>query len=194
MWSWASFFLINVLILQDKQALEQQQLSNRLQISALQSKLDETRHCYLDNARDPTQELRDALDAAQQSLNSKEQEVCRILERVSVRRIRSGGCLKHLAALTLILTNVNDYSNLIHLFKVNTSDRNLWQLIFLTHHRKKWCNNINFLDLVINVMSLGWSPARPAGQRAEGLEHQRGRTETPHTAAGSSDQSECSSC
>lgn len=64
---------------QDKQALEQQQLSNRLQISALQSKLDETRHCYHDNVRDPTQELRDALDTAQQNLHSKEQEVCKIL-------------------------------------------------------------------------------------------------------------------
>lgn len=61
--------------------MEQQQLSNRLQISALQSKLDETRHCYHDNTRDPTQELRDALDTAQQSLHSKEQEVCKILCR-----------------------------------------------------------------------------------------------------------------
>lgn len=59
--------------------MEQQQLSNRLQISALQSKVDETRHCYHDNTRDPTQELSDALDAAQQSLQSKEQEVCSIL-------------------------------------------------------------------------------------------------------------------
>ncbi|XP_077477528.1 pericentrin [Stigmatopora argus] len=62
-------------LMQDKQALEQQQMSNRLQISALQSKVDETRHCYNDNAGEPTQELRDALDAAQQSLQSKEQEV-----------------------------------------------------------------------------------------------------------------------
>ncbi|KAK2826430.1 hypothetical protein Q5P01_020644 [Channa striata] len=60
---------------QDKQALEQQQLSNRLQISALQSKLDETRHCYPDNTHDPTQELRDALYTAQQSLQTKEQEM-----------------------------------------------------------------------------------------------------------------------
>ncbi|XP_067335427.1 pericentrin isoform X2 [Channa argus] len=60
---------------QDKQALEQQQLSNRLQISALQSKLDETRHCYQDNTQDPTQELKDALYTAQQSLQAKEQEV-----------------------------------------------------------------------------------------------------------------------
>lgn len=63
--------------------MEQQQLSNRLQISALQSKLDETRHCYHDNTRDPTQELRDALDAARQSLHIKEQEVCRILSEAS---------------------------------------------------------------------------------------------------------------
>ena len=69
---------------QDKQALEQQQLSNRLQISALQSKVDETRHCYHDNARDPTQELSDALDAAQQSLQSKEQEVCKTLGKAGV--------------------------------------------------------------------------------------------------------------
>ncbi|XP_061752105.1 pericentrin isoform X3 [Nerophis ophidion] len=60
---------------QDKQALEQQQLTNRLQISALQSKLDERRHCYHENTREPTQELRDALDAAQENLQSKEQEV-----------------------------------------------------------------------------------------------------------------------
>ncbi|XP_057715000.1 pericentrin isoform X2 [Corythoichthys intestinalis] len=62
-------------LMQDKQALEQQQMSNRLQISALQSKLDETRHCYNDNTREPIQELRDALDTAQQSLQSKEQKV-----------------------------------------------------------------------------------------------------------------------
>lgn len=66
---------MSALFCQDKQALEQQQLSNRLQISALQSKLDETRHCYHENTRDPTQELREALDTAQQSLQSKEQEV-----------------------------------------------------------------------------------------------------------------------
>lgn len=66
-------------IFQDKQALEQQQMSYRLQISALQSKLDETKHCYNDHARDPTQDLRNALDSAQQNLHSKEQEVCKTL-------------------------------------------------------------------------------------------------------------------
>ena len=61
---------------QDNQALEQQQLTNRLQISALQSKLDETKHRYQDNTPDPTQQLRDTLDTAQNNLQSKEQEVC----------------------------------------------------------------------------------------------------------------------
>uniref|UniRef100_A0A3Q3MWM4 Pericentrin n=1 Tax=Labrus bergylta TaxID=56723 RepID=A0A3Q3MWM4_9LABR len=95
---------------QDKQALEQQQLSNRLQISALQSKLDETRHCYHDNTRDPTQELRDALDTAQQSLQSKEQEVSRILcnlEKVqsdlNIKEVE----LKHLTLQLELLTNQN---------------------------------------------------------------------------------------
>ncbi|XP_039994200.1 pericentrin isoform X3 [Xiphias gladius] len=95
---------------QDKQALEQQQLSNRLQISALQSKLDETRHCYHDNMRDPTQELRDALDTAQQSLQSKEQEVEVLLGQLenvqrdlSIKEVE----LKHLTLQLELLTNQN---------------------------------------------------------------------------------------
>ncbi|XP_071353542.1 pericentrin isoform X2 [Trachinotus anak] len=95
---------------QDKQALEQQQLSNRLQISALQSKLDETRHCYLDNTRDPTQELRDALDTAQQSLQSKEQEAEVLLGQLenvqrdlSIKEVE----LKHLTLQLELLTNQN---------------------------------------------------------------------------------------
>ncbi|XP_076604354.1 pericentrin isoform X2 [Chaetodon auriga] len=95
---------------QDKQALEQQQLSNRLQISALQSKLDETRHCYHDNARDPTQELRDALDTAQQSLHSKEQEVeglhsqlDNVQRDLSIKEVE----LKHLTLQLELLTNQN---------------------------------------------------------------------------------------
>ncbi|XP_065822477.1 pericentrin isoform X2 [Labrus bergylta] len=95
---------------QDKQALEQQQLSNRLQISALQSKLDETRHCYHDNTRDPTQELRDALDTAQQSLQSKEQEgevLLSQLEKVqsdlNIKEVE----LKHLTLQLELLTNQN---------------------------------------------------------------------------------------
>ncbi|XP_054652131.1 pericentrin isoform X3 [Dunckerocampus dactyliophorus] len=95
---------------QDKQALEQQQLSNRLQISALQSKLDETRHCYHDNTREPTQELRDALDTAQQSLHSKEQEVELLLSQLdnvqrdlSIKEVE----LKHLTLQLERLTNEN---------------------------------------------------------------------------------------
>lgn len=72
--------------------MEQQQVSNRLQISALQSKLDETRHCFHDNARDPTQELRDALDAAQQSLHTKEQEVCVVLPDASASVVSRLDC------------------------------------------------------------------------------------------------------
>lgn len=59
---------------QDKQGLEQQQLSGKLQIAALQSKLDEGQR-YHDNTPDPTQPLRDALDTAQLSLRGREQEV-----------------------------------------------------------------------------------------------------------------------
>ncbi|XP_054469221.1 pericentrin isoform X2 [Anoplopoma fimbria] len=95
---------------QDKQALEQQQLSNRLQISALQSKVDETRHCYHDNTRDPTQELSDALDTAQQSLQSKEQEVEVLLGQLeTVQRDLSIKAveLKHLALQLELLTNQN---------------------------------------------------------------------------------------
>ncbi|XP_058471141.1 pericentrin [Solea solea] len=95
---------------QDKQALEQQQLSNKLQISALQSKLDETRHCYHDNTRDPTQELRDALDAAQQSLQNKEREVEVVFGQLdNVQRdlsIKEVEC-KHLALQLELLSNQN---------------------------------------------------------------------------------------
>ncbi|XP_044023203.1 pericentrin isoform X3 [Siniperca chuatsi] len=114
---------------QDKQALEQQQLSNRLQISALQSKLDETRHCYHDNTRDPTQELRDALDAAQQSLQSKEQEVEVLLGQLenvqrdlSIKEVE----LKHLTLQLELLTNqnaghVNELQEQIAALKENVS-------------------------------------------------------------------------
>ncbi|KAM4625822.1 pericentrin [Polymixia lowei] len=95
---------------QDKQALEQQQLSNRLQISALQSKVDETRHCYHDNAPDPTQQLRDALDTAQQSLQSKEQQVDVLvgqLEQVQRDLSIKEAELKHLTLQLEVLTNQN---------------------------------------------------------------------------------------
>ncbi|XP_042292883.1 pericentrin isoform X3 [Thunnus maccoyii] len=114
---------------QDKQALEQQQLANRLQISALQSKLDETRHCYHDNTRDPTQELRDALDTAQQGLQSKEQEVEVLLGQLeNVQRDLSikEAELKHLTLQLEVLTNqntthVNELQEQIAALKENVS-------------------------------------------------------------------------
>ncbi|XP_031703854.1 pericentrin [Anarrhichthys ocellatus] len=114
---------------QDKQALEQQQLSNRLQISALQSKVDETRHCYHENTRDPTQELSDVLDTVQQSLQSKEQEVEVLLGQLetvqrdlSLKEVE----LKHLALQLELLTNqnaaqVDDFQEQIAALKENVS-------------------------------------------------------------------------
>uniref|UniRef100_A0A3Q3W5J8 Pericentrin/AKAP-450 centrosomal targeting domain-containing protein n=1 Tax=Mola mola TaxID=94237 RepID=A0A3Q3W5J8_MOLML len=116
---------------QDKQALEQQQLSNRLQISALQSKLDETRHCYQDNTHDPTQELREALDTAQQCLHSKEREVCNInaelvyikdLKGVVIKEVE----LKHLTLQLELLTkqnaaHVNELQEKVAALKENVS-------------------------------------------------------------------------
>lgn len=60
--------------LQDKEALQQQQYNNLIQISALQSKLDEARH------RVPTegtsdQGLKEQLQAEQEALERKEGEV-----------------------------------------------------------------------------------------------------------------------
>lgn len=59
--------------LQDKEALQQQQYANKLQISALQSKLDETRHRFPEITPDPN--LREQLEATQQDLQTKEQQV-----------------------------------------------------------------------------------------------------------------------
>ncbi|XP_059427488.1 pericentrin isoform X2 [Carassius carassius] len=66
---------------QDKEALQQQQYANKLQISALQSKLDETRHRFPDMTPDPN--LREQLEAVQQDLMTKEQEVELLSERIS---------------------------------------------------------------------------------------------------------------
>ncbi|MGH0117665.1 UNVERIFIED_CONTAM: hypothetical protein FKN15_041857 [Acipenser sinensis] len=59
--------------LQDKEAFQQQQYSNRLQISALQSKLDETRHRFPMNSSD--QVLKEQLEAEREALLNKEKEV-----------------------------------------------------------------------------------------------------------------------
>ncbi|XP_056446115.1 pericentrin-like [Gadus chalcogrammus] len=97
-------------LLQDKQGLEQQQLANKLQIAALQSKLDESRR-YHDDAPDPTQPLRDALDTAQLSLQSREQEVELLMSQLeqvqanfSIKEVE----LKHLALQLELMTNQNE--------------------------------------------------------------------------------------
>ncbi|XP_041760284.2 pericentrin isoform X1 [Coregonus clupeaformis] len=97
---------------QDKESLQQQQLSNRLQISALQSKLDETRHRYNNNAStpDPIQLLRDALDTAQQDLQDKEQQVCVLvgqMEQTQRDLTIKEAELKHLTLQLELLTNQN---------------------------------------------------------------------------------------
>nr|XP_046179306.1 LOW QUALITY PROTEIN: pericentrin-like [Oncorhynchus gorbuscha] len=96
---------------QDKESLQQQQLSNRLQISALQSKLDETR--YRDNnasTPNPIQLLRDALDTAQQDLQNKEQQVCVLVGQMEETQrdltIKEAE-LKHLSLQLELLTNQN---------------------------------------------------------------------------------------
>ncbi|XP_042179861.1 pericentrin-like isoform X7 [Oncorhynchus tshawytscha] len=98
---------------QDKESLQQQQLSNRLQISALQSKLDETRHRYRDNnasTPDPIQLLRDTLDTAQQDLQDKEQQVCVLVGQMEETQrdltIKEAE-LKHLTLQLELLTNQN---------------------------------------------------------------------------------------
>ncbi|XP_058258622.1 pericentrin isoform X2 [Hemibagrus wyckioides] len=67
---------------QDKEALQQQLYSNKLQISALQSKLDETRHRFPDPSADPN--LREQLETLQRDLKNKEEQVEVLLERVEV--------------------------------------------------------------------------------------------------------------
>ncbi|XP_051804402.1 pericentrin isoform X2 [Acanthochromis polyacanthus] len=129
---------------QDKQALEQQQLSNRLQISALQSKLDETRHGYHDNVHDPTQELRNALDTAQQTLQSKEQEIEVLLSQLenvqrdlSIKEVE----LKHLTLQLELLTNknaehVNELQEQISALKENVS------ALTITKEEKEGCSEV----------------------------------------------------
>ncbi|XP_051562982.1 pericentrin isoform X2 [Myxocyprinus asiaticus] len=64
---------------QDKEALQQQHYANKLQISALQSKLDETRHRLPDVTSDTN--LREQLEATQHDLQTKEQQVELLSER-----------------------------------------------------------------------------------------------------------------
>uniref|UniRef100_A0A8V0YWX7 Pericentrin n=1 Tax=Gallus gallus TaxID=9031 RepID=A0A8V0YWX7_CHICK len=66
---------------QDKEALQQQQYNNLIQISALQSKLDEVRHGVpVEGTSD--QELKEQLQAEQESLERKEGEIASLLDHL----------------------------------------------------------------------------------------------------------------
>ncbi|KAM6268405.1 pericentrin isoform 3-T3 [Porphyrio hochstetteri] len=66
---------------QDKEALQQQQYNNLLQISALQSKLDEARHRVpADSTSAPV--LKEQLQAEQEALQTKEREIASLLEQL----------------------------------------------------------------------------------------------------------------
>ncbi|KAM6071167.1 pericentrin isoform 2-T2 [Chlamydotis macqueenii] len=66
---------------QDKEALQQQQYNNLIQISALQSKLDEARHRVpADSSSAP--ELKEQLQAEQEVLQMKEREIASLLDQL----------------------------------------------------------------------------------------------------------------
>ncbi|XP_054492626.2 pericentrin isoform X2 [Agelaius phoeniceus] len=66
---------------QDKEALQQQQYNNLIQISALQSKLDEARHRVpVDASSAPV--LKEQLQAEQEALQAKEREIASLLDQV----------------------------------------------------------------------------------------------------------------
>uniref|UniRef100_A0A8C3M8W8 Uncharacterized protein n=1 Tax=Geospiza parvula TaxID=87175 RepID=A0A8C3M8W8_GEOPR len=66
---------------QDKEALQQQQYNNLIQISALQSKLDEARHRVpVDGSSAPV--LKEQLQAEQEALQAKEREIASLLDQV----------------------------------------------------------------------------------------------------------------
>ncbi|XP_072730150.1 pericentrin isoform X9 [Ciconia boyciana] len=66
---------------QDKDALQQQQYNNLIQISALQSKLDEARHRVpADSSSAPV--LKEQLQAEQEALQTKEREIASLLDQL----------------------------------------------------------------------------------------------------------------
>ncbi|XP_063256253.1 pericentrin isoform X3 [Prinia subflava] len=66
---------------QDKEALQQQQYNNLIQISALQSKLDEARHRVpVDGASAPV--LKEQLQAEQEALQAREREIASLLDQI----------------------------------------------------------------------------------------------------------------
>ncbi|CAH2306341.1 Hypothetical predicted protein [Pelobates cultripes] len=68
-------------LLQDKEALQQQQYNNVLQISALQSKLDEARH-RVPVEGDPDSILKEELQAEREALHRKEKEAESLAEQL----------------------------------------------------------------------------------------------------------------
>ncbi|XP_075790253.1 pericentrin isoform X5 [Pelodiscus sinensis] len=66
---------------QDKEALQQQQYNNLIQISALQSKLDETRH-RVPMEGSPDHGLKEQLQVEQEALQMKEGEIVCLLEQL----------------------------------------------------------------------------------------------------------------
>ncbi|KAM9305648.1 pericentrin [Gastrophryne carolinensis] len=72
-------------LLQDKEALQQQQYNNVLQISALQSKLDEARH-RLPGDGEPDALIKRELQAEREALQRKEKEVESLVEQLEFFR------------------------------------------------------------------------------------------------------------
>ncbi|KAM6132001.1 LOW QUALITY PROTEIN: pericentrin [Phoenicopterus ruber ruber] len=66
---------------QDKEALQQQQYNNLIQISALQSKLDEARHRVPDDSSSAPA-LKEQLQAEQEALQTKEREIASLLDQL----------------------------------------------------------------------------------------------------------------
>ncbi|XP_071603047.1 pericentrin isoform X15 [Heliangelus exortis] len=66
---------------QDKDALQQQQYNNLLQISALQSKLDEARHKVAPDVSS-TPGLKEQLQAEQEALQTREREIASLLDQL----------------------------------------------------------------------------------------------------------------
>nr|DBA19924.1 TPA: hypothetical protein GDO54_015680 [Pyxicephalus adspersus] len=72
-------------LLQDKESLQQQQYNNVLQISALQSKLDETRHRFPVEG-EPDSLLKKELQAEREALQRKEKEIESLAEQLELFR------------------------------------------------------------------------------------------------------------
>ncbi|XP_068264118.1 pericentrin isoform X2 [Nyctibius grandis] len=72
---------VEIELKQDKEALQQQQYNNLIQISALQSKLDEARHRVpADSTSAPV--LKERLQAEQEALQTKEREIASLLDQL----------------------------------------------------------------------------------------------------------------